>query len=415
MDRVLGQGGMGVVVAATHMDLHEERAIKLMRASHLANPKAVERFFREARALVKLRSQHVAEVYDVGRLDCGTPYLVMEKLSGEDLAKTLERRGTLPIAEASRIVLQAAKALADAHTLGIVHRDLKPANLFVARGADGHSIVKVLDFGISKHTLNINDDVEMTGASEVLGSPLYMAPEQMCSAQSVDGRADIWSLGAILHQLLTGRSPFQGTSRPELFAAVLTPVPVRAPSSQRPEIPPALDAIVLRCLEKERIHRYARIDDLIADLSAFLASTDNTEHARVSLVDSLFSVSLVPMEPNVEEPAPQPPKLSRVVLSLSATLLALSLVAFFLSLTSPWEPRIDVIATSARSHAPQKATSEATGATAEETASKENPARIPGTKTYIPAWESSRKSTMASAPNLAGQTPRPRSGNEGSR
>ncbi|WP_170319826.1 serine/threonine-protein kinase [Polyangium spumosum] len=267
VEKVLGMGGMGVVVAATHLDLREVRAVKLMRPD-ASSEQSVERFLREARAVVRLRSEHVAEVYDVGRLDSGAPYIVMEMLEGHDLAALQKRRGAFPIEDAVLYVSQACHALAEAHAAGIVHRDLKPGNLFLTRRKDGSPCIKVLDFGISKHTSPDCGDPEMTGARDLMGSPLYMAPEQMRSASKVCARADVWALGAILYKLLTGRAPFQAPTVPEIFAAALAK-PVKSPSAIRPDVPRGLDDVVLRCLDKQPTRRYTSATDLLAALRPF--------------------------------------------------------------------------------------------------------------------------------------------------
>jgi serine/threonine-protein kinase len=266
VEKILGMGGMGVVVAATHIDLREVRAVKLMRPDATTEV-TIERFLREARAAVRLRSEHVAEIYDVGRLESGAPYIVMEKLEGEDLSALTKRRGPLPIEEAVLYTGQACHALAEAHAAGIVHRDLKPGNLFVTRRPDGSACIKVLDFGISKHTSPSGErlDPEMTGARDIMGSPLYMAPEQMRASRKVDARADIWSLGAILYKLLTGMAPFLAPTLPEIFAAALDK-PVRPPSQLRPDIPPGLEAIVMRCLDKQPQNRFASASELLVAL-----------------------------------------------------------------------------------------------------------------------------------------------------
>src|SRR5262245_18034417 len=204
VERVLGAGGMGVVVSAMHIDLEERRAIKLMHSADLANAQTVERFLREARAAARLRSDHVAKVHDVGRLETGAPYIVMELLVGEDLSHLLKARGPLPIEEAVLYILQACDAIGEAHAAGIVHRDLKPANLVLSRRPNGAPCVKVLDFGISKRTAPAGSAMlqsEITGTAEVIGSPHYMSPEQMRSTRNVDNRTDIWSLGVILYKL----------------------------------------------------------------------------------------------------------------------------------------------------------------------------------------------------------------------
>jgi len=267
VEKVLGMGGMGLVVAATHLDLREMRAVKLMRPD-AESELSVERFLREARAVVRLRSEHVAEVYDVGRLENGAPYIVMEMLVGHDLSALQKQRGPFTIEEAVLYVSQACHALAEAHAAGIVHRDLKPGNLFLTRRPDGSDCIKVLDFGISKHTSAEGLDPEMTGARDLMGSPLYMAPEQMRSARKVDARADVWSLGAILYKLLVGRAPFHAPTVPEIFAGTLGK-PARLPSTIRPDIPRGLDAIILRCLDKIPARRFSTASELLTALMPF--------------------------------------------------------------------------------------------------------------------------------------------------
>ena len=197
VDRVLGVGGMGVVVAATHLQLEERVALKFMLPEAYGDPDLAARFTREARAAVKLKSEHVARVLDVGTLDTGAPYIVMEYLDGTDLADELHKKGPLPVHEAAEYVLQACDALAEAHALGIVHRDLKPANLFLTRRGDGSPLVKLLDFGISKTSAFNDAGVAMTKTAAMMGSALYMSPEQMTSPKDVDARADVWALGTI--------------------------------------------------------------------------------------------------------------------------------------------------------------------------------------------------------------------------
>lgn len=279
VERILGMGGMGVVLAATHLDLREERAIKLVRPD-LSHPHIVERFLREGRAVVKLRSEHIAQVYDTGRLDCGAPFIVMELLHGQDLAELLKKRGTLSIQEAVGHVMQACDALCEAHARGIVHRDLKPANLFLTHRADGSPCIKVLDFGVSKVIAQQGEgevtELEMTNNGDIMGSPLYMAPEQMRAAREVDARADIWALGAILYKLLTGKAPFQRATAPEIFVAVLGHDIAPLPSSLRPRVPGGLDAVIMRCLSRDPAARFARAADLKAALSPY---SDPRDHA----------------------------------------------------------------------------------------------------------------------------------------
>src|SRR5690606_21773595 len=186
IEQVLGQGGMGVVVAARHLQLDERVALKFLLPEALSNAEAVARFAREARAAVKIKSEHVARVTDVGTLETGSPYMVMEYLRGTDLGDLVHTQGPLPIADAVEYLLQACEAVAEAHALGIVHRVLKPSNLFLTRRADGSPSIKVLDFGISKVTTGADSQMNMTRTATVMGSPLYMSPEQMASARDVD-------------------------------------------------------------------------------------------------------------------------------------------------------------------------------------------------------------------------------------
>jgi len=271
VERILGAGGMGVVVAGRHLELNQERAIKLMTPRALEDSDAVERFIREAKAAVKLRSEHIAAVHDFGRLDSGAPFIVMELLKGEDLAAMLKRRGPLPIDDCILYVSQACHALAEAHAAHIVHRDLKPANLFLTHRTDGSPCVKVLDFGISKDlSANVNSpEPEITKTNAFMGTLHYMAPEQMRSARKVDARADVWALGAIMYKLLTGRAPFQAPVDPEIIFATLDATPVRPPSLLRADIPPALEEVILCCLEKDAAKRYSSAAEVIVALRPF--------------------------------------------------------------------------------------------------------------------------------------------------
>jgi serine/threonine-protein kinase len=267
VERVLGMGGMGVVVAATHLDLLELRALKFMLPTALDNAEAVERFLREARAAARLRNEHVAKIHDVGYLDNGAPYMVMEYLAGADLGSVLKQRGPLPAPEVALYAIQACSALAEAHTSGIIHRDLKPANLFLTQRPDGSPCIKVLDFGISKVT-GAGSDYEMTQTHAVLGSPHYMSPEQMRSARNVDARSDVWSLGVILYKLTTGKAPFRGQNITELISAVLEGAPP-PPSQLRAGLPAGLDAVIARCLLRKPEARYQSVNELAAALVPF--------------------------------------------------------------------------------------------------------------------------------------------------
>jgi serine/threonine-protein kinase len=263
VDAILGHGGMGVVAQCTHLGLNELVALKMLRQDVLLDRDATERFMREARAASKLRSEHVARVVDVGTFpDSQIPYMVMEFLDGHDLGDLLEQRGTIPAPWASMLVLQAAEALAEAHSIDIVHRDIKPTNLFVTWRPDGSAIVKVLDFGISK--VPMGTDMQLTQTQSLLGTPAYMSPEQMRSARLVDARTDIWSLGTVMYELLEGRRPFEADS----FSEMCVKVAVDAPEPMT-KTPPALQQVVLRCLAKSPDQRYASMAELGRDLIPF--------------------------------------------------------------------------------------------------------------------------------------------------
>jgi serine/threonine protein kinase len=279
VEKVLGYGGMGVVVSAFRGDLEQRVAVKFLSEAAAERPDAAERFRREARAAAKIKSDHVARVLDVGTLDTGQPFMVMEFLEGNDIADELRRFTYLPIIDAVEFILQAIEALAEAHASGVVHRDLKPGNLFLARRADGSRRVKVLDFGISKALAGSSvEELSLTKTAALVGSPLYMAPEQMRSAKDVDTRADIWSLGAMLYEMLTGQSPYTGESIPQLCAALLhdDPIPLR---QHRPEVPEGLEQVVLRCLMKDRNQRYSTVYDLGRALLPF-AMPDSRVHVE---------------------------------------------------------------------------------------------------------------------------------------
>ncbi len=267
VERVLGVGGMGVVVAAMHLDLDQRVALKFLLPEAAHRPDVAARFSREAKAAAKIHSEHVAKVLDVGTLPDGGPYMVMEYMDGEDLEHVLAGAGQLAPELAASYVLQASEAIAEAHALGIVHRDLKPANLFLANRPNGDPIIKVLDFGISKSS-SAMDTANLTKTSAVMGSPLYMSPEQLASSKSVDTRSDIWALGVVLYELLTGLRPFPAETMPELVAAILQRehVPV---SELRPDIAAGFEAVVHKCLEKEPKRRFQNVAELAAALAPF--------------------------------------------------------------------------------------------------------------------------------------------------
>ena len=387
VERVLGRGGMAVVVAAKHLQLREIVAVKLLHPHVLANPRALERFLREARVAMRLKSDHVARVYDVGALDDRTPFVVMECLSGEDLGAVLRTRGRLEVSEAVDYVLQACEAIAEAHALGVVHRDLKPANLFLTTRVDGSPTVKVLDFGVSKTTVELPDDSPSTrdvslaapldetappsaplvpysrlsagmvsataptlsgGAgpaagdtkrSEVerpmddsppivhggitmtqafLGSPKYVSPEQLRSARDTDVRSDIWALGVILHELVSGLPPFAGETLEAISESILyeKPAPLRIGGASR------LEPVLARCLAKERGDRFPNVQSFAEALVPFASEEGRLSAGRVLRMVSAKRLSVPASASHVRIPAPSGSRRTAVTLGLLAVAVA---------------------------------------------------------------------------------------------
>ena len=291
IERVLGRGGMGAVVAAHHLALDSKVAIKFLLPELIGNEEAVARFTREARVAAKLRGEHVARVLDVG-LEQGAPFIVMELLEGVDLHDWSTRRGPLPVHDAVDFVLQASDAIEEAHGLGIVHRDLKPSNLYCVRRPNGTVCIKVLDFGISKFSApGSAPSLSMTRTSALMGTPLYMAPEQMESPRDVDARADLWALGVIIFQMLTGTLPFSGETLPELCLKIATrpPQPLR---SLRADAPEWLERAVLKCLEKDRRARFQTVAELRAAITPFAPPGEASSRRPVSSGGTLSSETI---------------------------------------------------------------------------------------------------------------------------
>jgi eukaryotic-like serine/threonine-protein kinase len=282
VERMIGAGGMGVVAEATHLGLGRRVAIKFMRAESRSNPEGAVRFLREARACANLSSDHVVRVFDNGMSKSGDPYLVMELLRGEDLAELLKRETKVDPGRAVRWVLEACDAIAEAHELGVVHRDLKPANLFLAEGKGGEKKIKVLDFGISK-LIGEGSFGGLTSQSAMLGSPRYMSPEQTRSSARADSRTDIWALGVVLFELMTGTTPFDAENAVGLAAAIMTQAPPRL-RERRPDAPPALEKIVMRCLEKNPEDRFDSISSLTTALASYATRATLPPPSKRSLV-----------------------------------------------------------------------------------------------------------------------------------
>ena len=279
---------MGVVVAATHLQLDRPVALKFLRADVSQNVEALARFTREAKAAAQLKSEYVAHVLDVGVTDDGTPYMVMEYLEGLSLYRVLQTHGPLGIASAAEYAIQACEGLAEAHSRGIVHRDIKPDNLFLIERAPGWRSVKILDFGISKLALA---DPANIATGVIMGSPCYMSPEQLRSTATVDHRTDIWSLGCTLYELLTGKAAFDASlTLPELVATILhkTATPLQ---TLRPAIPDGLAAVVDRCLAKDRELRFGSAAELARALQPFATDRARSAVERAASIVPVFPVA----------------------------------------------------------------------------------------------------------------------------
>lgn len=304
VERVIGRGGMGLVLEAKHLHLDHPVAIKFLLAEAAEAPGAAARFLREARAAARIRSEHVARVFDSDITPEGAPYLVMELLVGTDLHRLVRGRGSLPIAEAIDYLLQACEALAEAHTLGIVHRDLKPGNLFLTRRLDGTPLVKLLDFGIAKTPDTGWSEAGLTVARGTLGSPLYMSPEQLDDTSSVDLRTDIWALGIVLFELLTGRHPFEAASQAAFGARIAAGAP-ESLGRYFDDAPAGLDAVIARCLTKDPTARFESVGAFAEALRPFAGETSRASLERIASVSVVSTSNHTVLA--VPKPASRPP------------------------------------------------------------------------------------------------------------
>ena len=410
VDRVLGAGGMGVVVAGTHVDLGHKVAIKFVRPSALNEPGLQERFLREARTAARLKSEHVAKVLDVGKMDSGVPYIVMELLEGCDLAHVVSEHGALSVDVAASYVAQACEAVAEAHALGVVHRDIKPQNLFLTTGIGGEAVVKVLDFGASKG--DVAGFASLTQSTTVIGSPLYMSPEQMRCARDADARSDVWSLGIVLFELLTGRVPFDADSMPALCLKVVNDLPPSM-THGRLEVPAGLVSIVMRCLAKDPAHRFRDAGELGAALAPFALPVRAVD--RTLMVSGMRPMaSLVPVALHAE-PVPSARTLGR-----SASLLVIAVTALLAGFLLVYaiagsQGRARVAASpSARAHEQSETTLPPARALTPIMTPIAIPIAIPiattATPTTVaapPSHPSPPKTTVKPAPKTSAATPRP--------
>ncbi|HEY4158395.1 MAG TPA: serine/threonine-protein kinase, partial [Polyangiaceae bacterium] len=267
IERLIGRGGMGEVYEARHLVVGRRFAIKFLQERRALAPDSATRFLLEAQAAGALDSEHITAVLDFDRAQDGAPFLVMEYLSGESLARILAREGRLPVPRALDILLQVGGGLEVAHEARIVHRDLKPDNLFVVRRADGSDLVKILDFGIAK-LLGDGPDAGTTHSGAVLGTPFYMAPEQARGEKTVDHRVDIYALGVIGYEVLSGQKPHPGDGYNAILAHILTQ-PVLPLHALRPDLPSGLAAVIERALAFDPAARHASVSAFVAELSPF--------------------------------------------------------------------------------------------------------------------------------------------------
>ena len=352
--RMLGRGGMGRIFEADHLLLDSKVALKFMHP-HLARDRAqVSRFQREARAAATLKSEYVARIIDVDQLASGELYIVMEYLEGASLETMATEGRGLPVHDALTYIVQACDALAEAHARSIIHRDVKPANLFLTRGKSGEPIIKVLDFGLAKSLASSEgfsvSTTSSTVAGQALGTPYYMSPEQVTGADVIDGRSDIWAIGATLYELLTGTLAFPGSNAAIVFNHILEgrPTPLRM---LRPDVTESVAAIVDGCLRLDMKARFQTVRDLVKALEAslppalaaqplpFVAAPLSTDRfmrssAPPSLVPSLVpsvrgtAVSLVEALSQPEPPVlQQGPTLRQTVLAALAGPMLIAVVA----------------------------------------------------------------------------------------
>jgi serine/threonine-protein kinase len=301
VEQVLGIGGLGVVLKATHQQLDQPVAIKFLKPSMATRPDVVERFQREARLAASIKNEHAVKVHDVDAAPSGVPYMVMEYLEGRDLDRVIAA-SPVPFNDSIDYVLQACEALAEAHAAGIVHRDLKPANLFLASRPGNTSIVKVLDFGISKVVSSDPESRRVTRVDERLGTPVYMSPELLQTAPDVDARSDVWALGVVLYELLSGALPFDGPELPQVCAAILTKPPVPL-SAVYPDATPELEQVIARCLEKDRSKRYQNVAELAQDLVQIWEGDTPSRVNHIAQVIAEAGQKVDPPPPPVKEAA----------------------------------------------------------------------------------------------------------------
>lgn len=289
--RTIGRGGMGVVHEVTYLEHKKNFALKTLIPEAASNAAVASRFLRESRAAAKLRSRHICHIADTGKFTDGNKYLLMELLDGKSVAQLLKEDGPFEPARAAEILVEACDAIAEAHSLGIIHRDLKPEHLFIAKQSDGTYMVKVVDFGISKMERGSFE----TAASDVIGTPSYMSPEQLTSSRDVDARSDVWSLGVCLFELLTGELPWQAANSLVLATKIMTEPP-RSAHSLRPELKPGLVEVIERALRRDQAKRFQSAKEFAEALAPFAPRRKNRNasgHPRTWMVGAGIALALV--------------------------------------------------------------------------------------------------------------------------
>lgn len=295
LERLIGLGSSGSVYAARHTQLNHKVALKFLREELRTDAEAVERFFREAQAAAGIGSEHIASVTDMGQSDDGIPFLVMEYLEGQTLARAMREQSKLDIERAATIATQLCHALAAAHDKGIIHRDMKPDNVFLVPRADGSELAKVLDFGIAKIHNPASEARALTVNGTTLGTPNYMAPEQAKALKDIDGRVDVYSVGVILYEMVAGTQPITGSSFTDIIVKATQEDP-EPPSTHREDLPPELEKIILKAMARDRTWRYQSARELAEALEAFVDPTA----ARLSSASPAHS----PSSAEVKTPVP---------------------------------------------------------------------------------------------------------------
>lgn len=287
----IGEGGMGSVWLAEHTMLGRRAAVKLLHSSFSDRPDIVTRFFNEARAATQISDPGIVQIFDFGHTGDGQAYIAMELLDGEPLDQRLQRLGRLQVQQAVRIVRQVASSLGAAHARNIVHRDLKPENIYLVRDPEvpGGERAKILDFGIAK-LLGDQAGAVKTQTNAVMGTPLYMSPEQCRGSGGVDARSDVYSLGCVLFTLIAGTPPFNAEGQGELLVAHITQPPPRV-TSIAPHVPSNVDALIARCLEKDPAARFQNGTELASALGTLLSSvSDSGVPSRVLPADAATAI-----------------------------------------------------------------------------------------------------------------------------